>query len=43
MVGLNEEAPDFSLPSIGGEEVFLKDLFGSWAVLFFYSKDGTSG
>jgi peroxiredoxin Q/BCP len=36
-------APDFCLPASRGNEICLKDLAGKWAVVFFYSKDGTSG
>lgn len=36
-------APDFTAPITGGEPLHLKDLRGSWVVLYFYPKDDTSG
>jgi peroxiredoxin Q/BCP len=36
-------AEDFCLASAEKETVCLKDLKGKWVVLFFYSKDNTSG
>ena len=36
-------APDFSLPSQDGSWVSLKDLRGTWVVLYFYPKDQTPG
>jgi peroxiredoxin Q/BCP len=38
-----EPAPDFSLPSMEGGLVSLKDYKGKWVVLYFYPKDFTSG
>jgi peroxiredoxin Q/BCP len=39
-----DKAPDFTLPSQGGEQVRLSDRFGQRAVvLYFYPKDETSG
>jgi len=39
----NIEAEDFCLASAEKESVCLNDLKGKWIVLFFYSKDNTSG
>lgn len=36
-------APDFTLPAQEGASVSLKDLRGSWVVLYFYPKDQTPG
>jgi peroxiredoxin Q/BCP len=36
-------APAFSLESSHGKRVSLKDLKGSWIVLYFYPKDDTPG
>jgi thioredoxin-dependent peroxiredoxin len=38
-----QTAPDFSLPSVEGGLVSLKDYKGKWVVLYFYPKDFTSG
>ena len=38
-----QTAPDFSLPSVEGGVVSLKDYKGKWVVLYFYPKDFTSG
>lgn len=45
MVELNvgDAAPGFCLPDHEGGRVCLKDLKGSWVVLYFYPKDGTRG
>ena len=41
---LNAPAPDFSLPSNSGSgRISLQDYRGQWVVLYFYSKDFTSG
>ncbi|MEN3370631.1 MAG: thioredoxin-dependent peroxiredoxin [Verrucomicrobiota bacterium] len=40
---VGEPAPDFSLPSMEGGLVSLKDYKGKWVVLYFYPKDFTSG
>jgi peroxiredoxin Q/BCP len=43
-VGVGVGAPDFALPSQGGETVRLGDLIGETAVvLYFYPKDNTPG
>jgi peroxiredoxin len=39
----NIKAVEFCLASAEKESVCLKDLKGKWIVLFFYSKDNTSG
>jgi peroxiredoxin Q/BCP len=36
-------APDFSLPDESGKTLTLKDLHGTWTVLYFYPKDDTPG
>ncbi len=43
MVDIGKEAPDFRLASDGEETICMKDLRGVWVVLYFYSKDNTSG
>src|ERR1700730_13155397 len=40
---VGQTAPDFSLPSVEGALVSLKDYKGKWVVLYFYPKDFTSG
>ena len=35
--------PDFTLPNQNGKNVSLKDLAGSWLVIYFYPKDDTPG
>ena len=40
---VGQPAPDFSLPSVEGTTVSLKDFKGKWVVLYFYPKDFTSG
>ncbi len=37
------KAPAFTLPDQDGAKVSLKDLAGSWVVLYFYPKDDTPG
>lgn len=36
-------APDFTLPTIGGDKKSLSDFKGKWLVLYFYPKDDTPG
>lgn len=43
MICEGDMAPDFELPSDGGETVRLSDLRGRRVVLYFYPKDDTSG
>jgi peroxiredoxin Q/BCP len=38
-----KNAPDFTLPDAHGNLVSLKDFKGKNVVLYFYSKDHTSG
>jgi peroxiredoxin Q/BCP len=40
---VGQTGPDFSLPSMEGGLVSLKDYKGKWVVLYFYPKDFTSG
>ena len=43
MIREGDVAPDFSLPSDGGDTIRLSDLRGRRVVLYFYPKDDTSG
>ena len=43
MVEEGREAPDFELPSDGGERVRLSELRGRPVVLYFYPRDDTPG
>jgi len=43
MPEIGEKAPEFCLPNQDSEEVCLRDLQGSWVVLYFYPKDNTPG
>jgi len=43
MLNIGDKAPDFCLPNQDSEEVCLRDLQGSWIVLYFYPKDNTPG
>ena len=40
---VGQPAPDFSLSSMEGGSVSLKDYKGKWVVLYFYPKDFTGG
>ncbi|HPR64492.1 MAG TPA: peroxiredoxin [Thermoanaerobaculia bacterium] len=40
---IGDKAPAFTLPASTGRNVSLKELKGSWVVLYFYPKDSTSG
>jgi peroxiredoxin Q/BCP len=37
------QAPGFTLPDQAGESISLRQLHGTWVVLYFYPKDFTSG
>ncbi len=43
MIEAGDDAPPFCLPDQDGREVCLEDLWGRWAVLYFYPKDNTAG
>ena len=43
MLKIGSKAPSFSLPSIDGKKLSLKDFKGKKVVLYFYPKDMTSG
>jgi peroxiredoxin Q/BCP len=43
MIEVGRQAPDFSLPSDNGEEVWLGSFSGQRVVLYFYPKDATPG
>ncbi len=43
MVEVGDDAPQFCLPGVDGQDVCLKDFQGRWLVLYFYPKDNTSG
>ena len=43
MLEIGTKAPEFSLPDQNGERRSLKDYLGKKVVLYFYSKDMTSG
>lgn len=43
MLEIGKKAPSFRLPAFPEREVSLEDLSGKRALLFFYSKDNTSG
>ena len=43
MVDIGHPAPDFTLPSDGGDTLTLSDLRPTKVVLFFYPKDDTPG
>ena len=38
-----DAAPDFTLPTDGGDEIALSDLKGKMVVLYFYPRDDTPG
>ena len=43
MLSINTKAPDFTLCDQSGKEVSLYDFAGRKVVIYFYSKDNTSG
>lgn len=43
MLDIGVKAPDFKLPDQNGKEHSLSDFLGKKVVLYFYSKDNTSG
>lgn len=43
MLTINTKAPDFTLSDQSGKEVSLHDFAGRKVVIYFYSKDNTSG
>ncbi len=43
MLEVGIKAPDFKLPDQNGKEQSLSDFLGKKVVLYFYSKDNTSG
>ena len=43
MIEIGHKAPDFCLPNQDNEEICLRDLRGTWVVLYFYPKDNTPG
>ncbi|MBE0642937.1 MAG: thioredoxin-dependent thiol peroxidase [Bacteroidetes bacterium] len=43
MLETGKKAPAFSLPSVSGRKVALKDFAGKKVVLYFYPKDNTPG
>ncbi len=43
MIEIGHKAPEFCLPNQDNEEICLRDLRGTWVVLYFYPKDNTPG
>ncbi len=43
MLETGKKAPAFSLPSVSGRKIALKDFTGKKVVLYFYPKDNTPG
>ena len=41
--GIQNKAPEFSLPDQNGQPHTLADFLGRWVVLYFYPKDDTPG
>lgn len=42
-IGIGDKAPDFNLPTDGGDTLSLGDLKGKKVILYFYPKDSTPG
>jgi len=43
MLKVGDKAPEFCLPNQDDTEMCLRDVLGSWIVLYFYPKDNTPG
>ncbi len=43
MLEIGQQAPEFCLPNQDNVEICLRDLLGTWIVLYFYPKDNTPG
>lgn len=43
MLEVGMDAPEFCLPNQDEEEICLRDIKGSWIVLYFYPRDNTPG
>ena len=43
MLKIGDQAPDFTLEDQNGKMVSLSDFEGKKVILYFYSKDNTSG
>ena len=43
MIGIGDQAPDFLVPTDGGNTISLKELKGNKVILYFYPKDMTPG
>jgi len=41
-MNVGEKAPDFCLPDLNAQSVYLSNFFGRWVVLYFYPKDNTT-
>lgn len=41
--GIQNKAPEFSLPDQNGQPRTLADFLGQWVILYFYPKDDTPG
>ncbi len=43
MLEIGKKAPEFCLPNQDDVEICLRDIVGSWIVLYFYPRDNTPG
>ena len=43
LISEGDKAPDFSMPTNGGQTAQLSDFTGKWLILYFYPKDSTPG